>query len=176
MRRNGFFIGVVFVVVGVAGIVGKVWHAPKPPTEPVKPGPPLVTTTTPTVTPNPPPATMTELPSPLPFEFIAELPPSDFSGQVDLWGEPWVKAPESPLSYASLSPEEAFKLATAERFQSRLDGRSEPVLTVHDRQVVYSLFGSGGFSLKVNLKPAYPSPEAWIPTRVDPGISGSFSF
>ena len=175
MRRNGFFIGVIFVAVGVAGIVGKVWHAPKPPTQPVNPRPPSATTTKP-VTPNPSLATLTELPSPLPFEFTAELPPSDFSGQVDLWGEPWVKAPESQLSYASLSPEEAFKLATAERFQSRLEVRSEPVLTVQDRQVVYSLFGSGGFSLKFNLKPAYPSPEAWIPTRIYPGISGSFSF
>ena len=175
MRRNGFFIGVIFVVVVVAGVVGEVWYLPKPATEPVKPGPSSAARTTP-VTPNPPPAMVTELPSPLPFEFTADLAPSDFSGQVDLWGEPWVKAPESRLSYSNLSPEEAFKLATAERFQSRLEVRSEPVLTVQDRQVVYSLFGSGGFSLKFNLKPAYPSPEAWIPTRVYPGISGSFSF
>ena len=61
-------------------------------------------------------------------------------------------------------------------FQPKLDNQVEPVVTVLDRELAYSFFQLGGFKLNLNLKPAYPNPDAILPTRIDPGLSGSFSF
>jgi hypothetical protein len=47
---------------------------------------------------------------------------------------------------------------------------------VVDRKLNYELFGSEGFALKLNLEPAYPNPEALIPTRLDPGFGVSIKF
>jgi hypothetical protein len=101
---------------------------------------------------------------------------SNFSDHVDLWGDPWVKTGEIRLDSASLSFQTDSRPASVEQFQSRLDYKTEPVLTVQDRQVAYSLFEAGGFTLTLNLKPAYPNPQALVPTGLDAGIGGSFSF
>jgi hypothetical protein len=45
-----------------------------------------------------------------------------------------------------------------------------------DQKLNYELFGSEGFALKLNLAPAYPYPEAPIPTRLDPGFGISIKF
>jgi hypothetical protein len=104
------------------------------------------------------------------------IPKSNFSGQVDLWGDPWVKTDDPDLTYASLAFKNGLKEASIEKFQARPDNGAEPVLTVLDRQVAYALFELGGVKLKFNLKPAFPNPEALLPTRLDPSITGSFSF
>ena len=101
---------------------------------------------------------------------------NNFSDYVDLWGDPWVETDDPDLAYAKLALGNDPKPAGVEHFKSRLDYETEPVLTVHDRQLGYSLLDFGGFKLNVNLKPGYSSPDALLPSRIDPGISGSFSF
>lgn len=108
---------------------------------------------------------------------IAEVIQSrNFSDQVDLWGDPRMKTDVPDFSYAYLAFGNDPKPASVEKFKSRLDSKTEPVLTVQERQVGYSLLDFRGFKLNVNLKPAYSTPEALMPTRIDPGISGSFNF
>jgi hypothetical protein len=53
---------------------------------------------------------------------------------------------------------------------------TEPLLTVQDREAAFAIFSAAGFRLTFNLKPAYATPEALLPNRIDPGIRGSFSF
>jgi len=50
------------------------------------------------------------------------------------------------------------------------------VLTVANSKLNYELLGSEDFSLKFNLTPAYPKPEALIPTRLDPGVGVTIKF
>jgi hypothetical protein len=101
---------------------------------------------------------------------------SIFSGSVNLWGDPWVKTDEVRQNPASVAFPADLKPANVEQLQSKFDYKTEPVLTVQDRQVAYSLFQAGGFTLTLNLKPAYANPQALLPTHVDAGIGGSFSF
>jgi hypothetical protein len=101
---------------------------------------------------------------------------SNFSDNVDLWGNSQGKTGEADSGYISLTFQNDLKSANFEKFQSQLDDKSESVLTVQDREVAYALFEVGGFTLTLNLKPAYPNPQALLPTRLDAGIGGSFSF
>jgi hypothetical protein len=98
-----------------------------------------------------------------------------FSGEIDLWGDPWAKKENVTLAYSTF-PQKEFKPVNLENLQSKLDVKNESVVTVQDREVAYALFAAGGFTLTLNLKPAYPNPQATIPTRLDAGIGGSFSF
>jgi hypothetical protein len=120
------------------------------------------------------PSGLTDPPAPFPAEDPFKA--SNFSDQVDLWGEPWVKTPTADLNDAGLNFLNGLKPASFEKFQSRLDYKTEPVVTVLDREVACALFELGGFKLSLNLKPAYPNPEALLPSRIDPAIRGSFSF
>ncbi len=63
-----------------------------------------------------------------------------------------------------------------ETLQPRAETKTDPLVTVQNQQLDYNLFDLGGFKLNLNFKPSYPTPEALLPTRIDPGISGSFSF
>jgi hypothetical protein len=101
---------------------------------------------------------------------------NNFSDYVDLWGDPWVKTAHADSGYASLVFENDPKTASFEKFQSKLDYEAAPMITVQDREVAYALFQAGSFTLKLNLKPAYPNPEAILPTRIDASLGGSFSF
>ena len=118
-----------------------------------------------------PPVTLTD---PATMPFVAKA--SNFSDNVDLWGDPWAKTADPGSGSASFAFEKEPRLASFDTFQLKLDNQLEPVVTVQDREFAYSFFQLGGFRLKLNLKPAYPNPEAILPTRIDPGISGSFSF
>jgi hypothetical protein len=53
---------------------------------------------------------------------------------------------------------------------------TKPGLTVADRKLNYQLVGSSDFAFKLNLTPAYPYPEASIPTGLDPGFGISIKF
>jgi hypothetical protein len=99
-----------------------------------------------------------------------------FSDKVDLWGDPWVKTGEVRPDPANVAFQTDPKPANVEKFQSKSDYHAEPVLTVQDRQVAYSLFEVGGFTMTLNLKPAYANPQALVPAHIDAGIGGSFSF
>jgi len=118
-----------------------------------------------------PPVTLTD-PAAAPFVVKA----SNFSDYVDLWGDPWVKTAGTGSGYPSLIFEKEPPPASFELFQLKPDYKAEPVVTVLDREVAYSFLQLGGFKLNLNLKPAYPNPDAILPTRIDPSISGSFSF
>ncbi len=99
-----------------------------------------------------------------------------FYDYVDLWGDPWVKADDPDLNNSGLAVENSARPGTMEKFQPRVGNKSDPVLTVQDKNISYSFLDLGGVRLNVNLKPAYATPEAILPNRIDPGISGSFSF
>ena len=101
---------------------------------------------------------------------------SNFSDQVDLWGDPWERPAGTDASYAGLAHGNDPKPATFEKIQPRSGDKVDPVITVENRHVDYRLFNLGSFKLNVDLTPGYPAPEAWLPNRVDPGLSGSFSF
>jgi hypothetical protein len=98
-----------------------------------------------------------------------------FSGKIDLWGNPWAKTENVRPAYSSF-PQKEFKPVNLENFQPKLDVKNESVVTVQDREVAYALFEVGGFTLTVNLKPGYANPQALMPTRLNAGIGGSFSF
>lgn len=150
MKRALIFIGIILVAGG--GLFAKRHRA-----ETIKNHLPPVTLTDPATTP-----------------FMVEA--SNFSDNVDLWGDPWVKTADPGSRSASFVFEKAPRIAGFDMFQLKLDNQVEPVVTVQDRELAYSFFQLGGFKLKLNLKPAYLNPEAILPTRIDPGISGSFSF
>ena len=101
---------------------------------------------------------------------------NNFSDYVDLWGDPWVKTAHADSGYTSLVFENDPKTASFEKLQSKLDYEAAPMITVQDREIAWALFQDGSFTLKLNLKPAYPNPEAILPTRIDASLGGSFSF
>ena len=152
MKRVWVFIGIILLV---GGVLFEEKHRAE------------------TVKQHPHPAAWTD---PDPAGIAVVLQSSNFSDQVDLWGDPWVETDVPDFSHAYLAFGNDLKPASFEKFQSRRDHETEPVLTVQERQVGYSLLDFGGFKLNVNLEPAYRTPEALMPTRIDPGISGSFSF
>jgi hypothetical protein len=150
MKRVGFFIGIILLA---AGILFEEKHRAE------------------TIKNHIPPVALRD-PAAAPFV----IKDSNFSDQVDLWGDPWVKTADPGSGYTSLFFENEPRVAHFEMFQPKLDGQAEPIVTVLDREVAYSFFQLGGFKLNLKLKPAYPNPEAILPTRIDPSISGSFSF
>ena len=102
--------------------------------------------------------------------------PSPFAEYADLWGNPWGKYPDPDMAYSSLAFQKDLASAGSEKILARPEVIKEPVLTVQDREAAYAIFSTGGFKLTVNLKPAYATPEALLPNRIDPSIGGSFSF
>ena len=125
---------------------------------------------------HPAPASVMEEPVPVTLLALDPIPESNFAGQVDLWGDHREKVPAADQTYAGLNFQNDPGPASFERLQPRLDIRAEPAVTVLDREVAYSLFQHGSFKLRLNFKPAYPNPDAIVPSRIDPGVSGSFSF
>jgi hypothetical protein len=107
---------------------------------------------------------------------LFDIKENNFYEYVDLWGDPWVKTDDPDLNNSSIAVENAAKPASAEQFRLRVGDKTDPLLTVEDKKISYSFLDLGSLKLNVNLKPAYATPEAILPNRIDPGISGSFSF
>ena len=116
--------------------------------------------------------------APVPTKLAAAdpIPLSNFSDQVDLWGDPWVRTPPGNLTGPGLDSQDSLKPANLDKFRTRLEYKADPMVTVVDRQAAVSLLQLGGFKLNLNLKPEYPNPEAILPSRIDPGFSASFDF
>jgi|GEM_PF-3818861 hypothetical protein len=94
----------------------------------------------------------------------------------DLWDNPGMKNPDPDQVYASLTFQKDLAPAGFEKIHAKPDEKTEPVLTVQDREAAYAIFSAGGFRMTLNLKPAYATPEASLPNHVNAGIGGSFSF
>lgn len=77
---------------------------------------------------------------------------------------------------ASLNLQRDLPSGSFARLQPRPGDATKPALTVADRKLNYELLGSEVFAFKLNLKPAYPYPEATIPTGLDPGFGVSIKF
>ena len=101
---------------------------------------------------------------------------SDFAGHVDLWGAPMVKTPQVNYNYGSQAFKDNLTPANFEKLQATVNYKTEPVLTVLDREIAVALFSIGDFNMTLNLKPAYANPDAIMPSHIDAGIGGSFSF
>lgn len=100
----------------------------------------------------------------------------NFTQYADLWGNPWMQNPDPDQAYASLAFQKDLAPIGSEKILARPEVKTEPIITVQDREAAYAIFSGGGFKLTINLKPAYATPEALLPNHVDPGIGGSFSF
>ncbi|MFZ0827972.1 MAG: hypothetical protein WAO02_11170 [Verrucomicrobiia bacterium] len=99
-----------------------------------------------------------------------------FLDHINISYDPMMNLHDSEPQRASLALEKDPPPASLGRLQPRLVETRDPLLTVVDRQLNFELFGAEGFTLKLNLKPAYPNPTALIPTRLDPGIGVSIKF
>jgi len=84
--------------------------------------------------------------------------------------------PDPDLYRASLNFQSDFPDESFDHLSPRPDGATKSRLKVADRKLNYDLIDSGDFALKLNLKPAYASPEALIPTSLDPGLGISLKF
>jgi hypothetical protein len=101
---------------------------------------------------------------------------SHFLDNINLSYDPVVKISGPEPQPASLADERDLPSASLGKIQPKPHDTAAPVLTVVDRKLNYQLLGSKDFSLKLNLTPAYPNPEALIPTRLDPGVGVSIKF
>lgn len=116
---------------------------------------------------------------------LLESPPvargNNFAAYADLWGNPGVKKTDSDFVYSSFAFQKDLAGPASDKILARPDVKTEPVLTVQDREAVFAIFSAAGFRLTFNLKPVYDTPDALdpshlMPSRIDPGIGGSFSF
>jgi len=105
-----------------------------------------------------------------------EVRENNFADYAILWGRPPVNDSDPDLVYSSIMFQKDLAPAGAEKVLVRPMTKTDPVLTVQDREAAYAIYSSAGFKLTFNLKPAFATPEALLPKRVDPGIGGSFSF
>jgi hypothetical protein len=101
---------------------------------------------------------------------------NNFADYADLWGNPRMKNPDTDMAYSGYAFQKEFAPAGPEKILARPVVETEPLLTVQDREAAFAIFSAAGFRLTFNLKPAYATPEALLPNRIDPGIRGSFSF
>jgi hypothetical protein len=101
---------------------------------------------------------------------------NSFADNIDLWNYPRVKTHDTDMAYANFAFQKDNAPASFEKFHSKFDDETEPVFTVQNREAAYAIFNGDGFKLTLNLKPAYPTPQALLPTRLDPSVGGSFSF
>ncbi len=101
---------------------------------------------------------------------------SHFLDDINLSYEPMAVFRDPAPQPNSLADGKALPPANLGNLRSRPGDLAEPALTVADRKLNYELIGSEGFSFKLNLAPAYPNPEALIPTRLDPGFGVSIKF
>jgi hypothetical protein len=100
----------------------------------------------------------------------------NFADYADLWGNPRTNNPDPDQVYASLAFQKDLAPEGSEKILARPEVKTEPIITVQDREAAYAIFSGGGFKLTIDLKPAYATPDTPLPNRVNPGIGGSFSF
>ena len=98
------------------------------------------------------------------------------SASVNLWNISPVKTGGAGLNYTRANFQPDLMPASIDKFQPLPVNKTEPVITVMDREVAYALFASRDFTLTLDLKPEYSSPTSFMPSHIDPGIRGSFSF
>jgi hypothetical protein len=101
---------------------------------------------------------------------------SGFLDDIKISFDPPVTIHDPDLDHASLNFQRDLPSGSFDQLQPRRGDATKRALTVADRQLNYELFGSEGFALKLNLKPAYPNPEAAIPTGLAPGFGVSIKF
>jgi hypothetical protein len=101
---------------------------------------------------------------------------SGFLDDINISFDPPVKIQDPDPYRASLNLQRYLPSGSFARLQPRPGVITKPAFTVADRKLNYELFDSEGFALKLNLEPAYPYPEALIPTRLDPGFGISIKF
>jgi len=101
---------------------------------------------------------------------------SGFLDDIKISFDPPAPIRDSDLDHASLNLQRDLPSGSFDKIQPRPGDTTKRALTVANRQLNYELLGSEGFALKLNLKPAYPNPEATIPTGLDPGFGISLKF
>src|ERR1035437_10954 len=101
---------------------------------------------------------------------------SGFLDDINILFDPLVIFHDPDPYHASLNFKRDLPSGSVDKLQPRPGVITKSALTVADRKLNYELLGSEGFSLKLNLEPAYPHPEALIPTRLDPGFGVSIKF
>jgi hypothetical protein len=108
-------------------------------------------------------------------------PQNHFADYADLWGNPWMEYPDTDTAYSSLAFQKDLAAPVSEKILAKPEVKSDPVLTVQDREAAFAIFSSAGFRLTFNLKPVYAASDALVPghimpDHIDPSIHGSFSF
>jgi hypothetical protein len=106
---------------------------------------------------------------------------NNFAEYANLWGNPWIKNSDPDFVYSSLAFQKDLAAPASDNILARPDLKTQPVLTVQDREAAFAIFSAAGFRLTFNLKPVYATPDALdpshlMPSHIDPGIGGSFSF
>jgi hypothetical protein len=101
---------------------------------------------------------------------------SSFLDNINLSFDPPFAIPAPDLNGANRSLRTDLPTGSFDPLQPRPGRTPKPGFTVADRKLNYQLLGSGGFAFKLNLTPAYPYPEASIPTGLDPGLGISIKF
>ena len=101
---------------------------------------------------------------------------SHFLDGIHLSYEPMAIIRDNEPTLASLAEEKDLPSARVQKLRPQPVETATPVFTVADSKLNIELLGAEGFSLKLNLTPAYPNPEALIPTRLDPGVGMSIKF
>jgi len=101
---------------------------------------------------------------------------SGFLDNINLSLDPSMKIRASDLNDANLDLQRDLPPGNFDQLQPRPGDTTPRALTVADRKLNYQVLGSGGFAFKVNLAPAYPYPQASIPTGLDPGFGISLKF
>jgi hypothetical protein len=101
---------------------------------------------------------------------------SGFLDDINISFDPPVKTRDSDPYQASINFQSDLPSGSLDKLQPRPGDTTKSALTVADRKLNYELFDLKGFALKLNLEPAYPYPEALMPTRLDPGFGISIKF
>jgi hypothetical protein len=89
---------------------------------------------------------------------------------------PPVTIHDPDLDRTSLNFQRDLPSGSLDKLQPRPGNTTKPALTVADQKLYYEFYGSEGFAFQLNLKPAYPNPEAAVPTGLDPGFGVSLKF
>ena len=111
------------------------------------------------------------------FQLHPMPPSSHFVDQVDLWANPAESnRADSAAALGSLTFNNNPLPMGSWKIRSRPAPAKTPALTVEDRELQYAVLTSGGLTLTLDFTPTFANPDAWLPSRIDPGIGASFRF
>jgi hypothetical protein len=65
---------------------------------------------------------------------------NNFADYADLWGNPWTKDPDTDVAYSSLAFQKDLASAGSEKILARPEVKTDPVLTVQDREAAFAIF------------------------------------